>query len=121
MHELKNWTAMEKGICYLGELAMVEMLYEPTLISNDPYQEHNPEQVRRTSCVPWKFTRTALEKYTRTLAGMYEREQRRSLLFELIITLHNFGLGVTRLPLFFPSGKGMEVVPLISSPCTHPA
>ena len=61
MTEKRKWTDMEKGIRYLREHAVVEMLYSPTVIPDEPDQEHDPENVR---CAPhmWRiFTKTAPE------------------------------------------------------------
>lgn len=37
IYEVNKWTTIEKGIHYLKELAMVEMLYDPTFILDDPH------------------------------------------------------------------------------------
>lgn len=37
IYEVNKWTTIEKGIHYLKELAMVEMLYDPTFIPDDPH------------------------------------------------------------------------------------
>ena len=90
MPEKKKWTATKKGSHYFREWAMVEMLHDTTFIPDNPNQEHGPERVRYIPNMWRKFTRTAPEKYAGTLEGMYSREQRQSLLFELIIRLHDF-------------------------------
>lgn len=51
MVEIKKWTTMEKGICYLREFSMVEMLHDPMFIPDDPQKEHDPERGRYTLCV----------------------------------------------------------------------
>lgn len=87
MPELKKWTTMEKGIHYLRECTVVEMLYDPMFVPDDPHIKHDRERVRCTSSMWQRFTRTVQENHTSTLTGMYEREQRRPLFFELIIAL----------------------------------
>ena len=48
---IKKWTTMEKGIHYLRQFSVVEILRDPTFIPDDPHQEHDPERVRCTLCV----------------------------------------------------------------------
>jgi len=43
MPEKRKWIDMEKGIRYMREYAVVEMLRSPTLIPNEPDQEYDPE------------------------------------------------------------------------------
>jgi len=71
---------------------MVEMLYDPMNVLNNPHQDWDPKRVRSMSSIWWKLTRTAPEKYTGTLAATIKRyeEQQRPLVFELIIMLQNF-------------------------------
>jgi len=69
------------------------MLYDPMFVPNNPCEDCDPERVQRTSNLWQKLIRTAPEKYTSALAATYERyeeQHRRSLFFELIITLQNF-------------------------------
>lgn len=94
MPEVKKWTAMEKGIHYMRECTMVEMLHDCTFIP-DPNQEHDLERVRCTPSLWHMFTRTAPERYASTLAAMYGRGERRSLLNELISRLHDFKVHLT--------------------------
>jgi len=90
--EMKKWNTIEKGIQYLTEIAVVEMLYYPVFVPNDPRQDHDPERVRGTPDIWQKFTRTAPERYTGTLAAMLDRyeDQQRPPVFELILMLQNF-------------------------------
>jgi len=84
---------MEKDNQYLREIAIVEMLYDPMFVPDNPCQDCDPEKVRSMLSIWQKFTRTAPEKYTGTLAAMfgrYEEQQRRPLVYELIIMLQNF-------------------------------
>lgn len=78
MPEIKKWTDMEKGIRYLRECAVTEMLHN--CASNPDYQnqEHDPERVRLTPNMWRTFTRTAPEKYAGTLPAMNGRGERRS-------------------------------------------
>lgn len=78
MPEIKKWTDMEKGIRYLQEFAKVEMLHDSMFIPGDPHQEHDPERVRCTPNMWQRFTRTALEKHSGTLAGIYDRAKKTS-------------------------------------------
>ena len=97
MPEKKKWIDMEKGIRYLREYAVVEMLRSPTFISDKSVKEHNPERVR---CTPnmWRiFTKTAPERYASTFAAMYGRGERRPLINELINKLQDFELHLTPL------------------------
>ena len=48
MPEKRKWIDMEKGIRYLREHTMVEMLHSPTFIPDEHDQEHDPERVRYT-------------------------------------------------------------------------
>jgi len=48
MPEKRKWTDMEKGICYLREYTVVEMLHSLTFIPDEADQEHDPERVRGT-------------------------------------------------------------------------
>jgi len=43
MPEIKKWTTMEKGILYLKECTMVEMLQSSTFIPDDPNQKLDPD------------------------------------------------------------------------------
>ena len=38
---MKTWDTIEKGIQYLREIAMVEMLYDPNFAPNDSLQNHD--------------------------------------------------------------------------------
>jgi len=97
MPEKKKWTDMKKGICYLREYAVVEMLHSPTFIPDEPDQEHDPERVRCTPNMWCIFTKTAPERYASTFAAMYGRGERRPLINELINTLQDFELHLTSL------------------------
>ena len=83
---------MEKDNQYLREIAIVEMLYDPMFVPDNPCQDCDPEKVRSMLSIWQKFTRTAPERYTGTLAAMLDRyeDQQRPPVFELIITLQNF-------------------------------
>lgn len=70
---MREWNTVEKGIQYLRETAMVETLYVPTFIRNDPCQGHDPEKVKSTPDIWQKLTRTALEKYASTLVVTFDR------------------------------------------------
>ena len=59
---MKKWDTIEKGIQYLREIAVVEMLYDPNFVPNNPCQEHDPERVRMTPGIWWKLRRTASER-----------------------------------------------------------
>ena len=48
MPEKKKWADIEKGVRYLREYAVVEMLHSPDFIPDEPDQEHDPERVRCT-------------------------------------------------------------------------
>lgn len=90
---MKTWDTIEKGIQYLREITLVEMLYESNFAPNDPHQNHDPEGVRTTPDIRQKLTRAAPERYTPTLVATfhtYKDQQRRPLVFELILTLHNY-------------------------------
>jgi len=80
---VKMWDTIEKGIQYLREIAMVEMLYDPSFAPNDPRQNHDPERVRTTSDIQQKLTRAAPERYTPTLVATFHRykDQQRKPLF----------------------------------------
>ena len=72
---------------------MVEMLCDPNFAPNDPRQNHDPERVRTTPDIWQKLTRAAPERYTPTLVATFDRyedQQRRPLVFELILTLQNY-------------------------------
>ena len=89
----KMWDTVEQGIQYLREMALVEMLYGPNFAPNDPHQNHDPERVRTTPEIWKKLTRTAPDRYASTLMATfhrYEDQQRRPLVFELILTLQNY-------------------------------
>ena len=45
---MKKWDTIEKGMQYLREIAVVEMLYDPNFAPSDPCQNHDPERVRTT-------------------------------------------------------------------------
>ena len=95
MPEKRKWTDMEKGICYLRECAVVEMIYSPDFIPDEPDQEHDPERVRCTPNMWRTFTKTAPERYASTFAAMYGRRERRPLINELIYILADFELHLT--------------------------
>ena len=72
---------------------MVEMLYDSNFASNDPFQNHDPERVKTTPDIQQKITRAAQDRYAPTLVGTfhrYEDQQRRPLVFKLILTLQNY-------------------------------
>ncbi|XP_021236236.1 uncharacterized protein LOC110389699 [Numida meleagris] len=100
MPEAKKWTTMEKGIQYLRECAVVEMLHDPGFIPDDPNQEHDPERIRCTPDMWHPFTRTAPEKYAGTLSAMYGRGERRPPMGELISRLHDFEIHLTPLQVY---------------------
>lgn len=90
---MKTWDTIEKGIQYLREIALVEMLYDSNFAPNDPRQNHDPERVRTTPDIWQKLTRAAPDRYAPTLVATfhrYEDQQRRPLVFELILTLQNY-------------------------------
>ena len=90
---MKTWDTIEKGIQYLREIALVEMLYDSSFDPNDPFQNHGPERVRTTPDIWQKLTRAAADRYAPTLVATfhrYEDQQRRPLVFELILTLQNY-------------------------------
>ena len=90
---MKTWNTIEKGIQYLREIALVEMLYESNFAPNDPHQNHDPERVRATPEIWQKLTRAAPDRYAPILVATfhrYEDQQRRPLVFELILTLQNY-------------------------------
>jgi len=41
---MRKWNTVEKGIQYLRETAVVEMLYDPTFVPNNPCQDRDPER-----------------------------------------------------------------------------
>jgi len=89
---LRSWNTVEKGIQYLRETAVVEMLYDPTFVSNNPHQDHDPERVMSTPEIWQKLTGTAPERYAVSLVAMidrYENLNRTPPVFELILTLQN--------------------------------
>ena len=92
MPEERKWTDMEKGISYLRECAMVEMIYSPDFIPDEPDQEHDPERVRCTPNMWRTFTKTAPERYASTFAAMYGRGERRPLMDGLVNRHQDFEL-----------------------------
>jgi len=92
--EMREWNSVEKGVQYLRESgAVVEVLYDPIFVPNDPRQDHNTERVKSTSDIWWKLTRTTLERYGGTLVitfNRYEDLKRRPPVFGLLLTLQNF-------------------------------
>jgi len=87
---MKKWDTIERGIQYLREITMVEMLYDPNFVPNDPRQNHDPEGVRTTPDIRQKLTRVAPERYAPTLLATFHRykdQQRGPLVFKLILTL----------------------------------
>ncbi|XP_021239577.1 uncharacterized protein LOC110391946 [Numida meleagris] len=90
--EMRKWHTAEKGIQYLREMAVVEMLYDPRFVPNNPCQDHDPERLRCSPDLWRKLTRTAAETYAGALAATFERyegRQRRPPVFELMLTLQN--------------------------------
>jgi len=59
---MKKWDTAEKGIQYLRDIAVVEMVYDPNFAPNDPRQGHDLERVRTTRDIWQKLTRTAPER-----------------------------------------------------------
>lgn len=87
---LRTWNTVEKGIQYLRGTAVVEMLFDPTFVPNDPHQDHEIEV--STPKIWQKLTRTAPERYVVSLVAMIDRykdRNRTSPIFELILTLQN--------------------------------
>ena len=97
MLEKRKLTDMEKGIHYLREHTLVEMLHSPTFIPDEPDQEHDPERVRCTRNMWRIFTKTTPKKYASTFAARYGRGERRPLINELINKLQDFELHLTPL------------------------
>ncbi|XP_048786416.1 uncharacterized protein LOC125686467 [Lagopus muta] len=90
---MKKWDTVEKGIQYLREIVMVEMLYEPDFVPNHPHQDRDPEKVRATPEIWQKLMTTAPDKYAATLTSAcdrYQEQQRTPLVYELIVTLQNY-------------------------------
>lgn len=54
---MKKWTTIEKGIQYLREIAVVEMLYDPMFVPNNLHQDCDPEGVTSMSEIHKKSTR----------------------------------------------------------------
>ena len=73
MSEKRKWTDTEKGIHYLREHAVVEMLHSPTFIPDEPNQKHDTERVRCTPNMWHIFTQTAPQRYASTFAEVYGR------------------------------------------------
>jgi len=92
MPEKKKWTDTEKGIHYLREYAVVEMLQSPIFIPDEPDQGHDPERVRHTPNLWRIFTKTAPGRYASTFAAIYGRGERRPLINEVINKLQDFEL-----------------------------
>ena len=88
---------MEKGIHYLREYTVVEMLHSPTLLPDEPDQEHDPERVRYTPNMWHMFTKTAPERYAITFAAMYGRGEGRPFINELNNKIQDFELHLTSL------------------------
>ena len=59
---MKMRDIIEKGIQYLREIALVEMLYDPNFAPNDPRQNHDPERVRTTPEIWQKLTKSSTRK-----------------------------------------------------------
>ncbi|XP_052549334.1 uncharacterized protein LOC128085658 [Tympanuchus pallidicinctus] len=90
---MKKWDTVEKGIQYLREIGVVEMLYDPDFVPNDPHQNRDPERVRTTPEIWQKIVTTAPDKYASTLMSACDRfneQQRTPLVYELIVTLQNY-------------------------------
>ncbi|XP_046761077.1 uncharacterized protein LOC121108186 [Gallus gallus] len=110
MPEKRKWNDMEKGFCYLREHAVVEMLHSPTVIPDEPDQEHDHENV---SCTPhmWRiFTKTAPESYASTFAAMYDRGGERPFINELVNKLQDFELHL--IPLRQPESFNISAIRL---------
>ncbi|XP_048786387.1 uncharacterized protein LOC125686447 [Lagopus muta] len=90
---MKKWDTVEKGIQYLREIGVVEMLYDPNFVPNQPHQNRDPERVRTTPEIWQKIVTTAPDKYAATLTSAcdrYQEQQRTPLVYELILTLQNY-------------------------------
>ncbi|XP_052520751.1 uncharacterized protein LOC128071766 [Tympanuchus pallidicinctus] len=90
---MKKWVTVEKGIQYLREIGMVEMLYDPDFVPNHPCQDHDPEKVRTTPEIWQKIVTAAPDKYAATLTSAcnrYKEQQRTLLVYELFLTLQNY-------------------------------
>ncbi|XP_048786349.1 uncharacterized protein LOC125686424 [Lagopus muta] len=90
---MKKWDTVEKGIQYLREIGVVEMLYDPDFVPNHPQQNRDPERVRTTPEIWQKIVTTAPDKYAATLTSAcdrYQEQQRTPLIYELIVTLQNY-------------------------------
>ena len=70
---MKTWDTIEKGIQYLREIALVEMLYDSNFAPNDPRQNHDPERVRTTPDIWQKLTRAAPDRYAPTLVATFQK------------------------------------------------
>ena len=70
---MKKWDTVEKGIQYLREIGVVEMLYDPNFVPNHPHQDNYPEKVRTTPEVWQKLVTTAPDKYAATLMSACDR------------------------------------------------
>ena len=90
---MKRWDTVEKGIQYLREMAVVEMLFDPNFVPNHPRQERDPERVRTTPEIWQRLITTAPDRYAGTLLSAndrYREQERIPLVFELILTLQNY-------------------------------
>ena len=89
---------------------MVEVLHSPTFTTDEPDQEHHPENVR---CTPhtWRiFTKTAPERYASTSAAMYGRRGERPFINELMNQLQDFELHL--IPLRQPASSNVSAIRL---------
>ena len=94
----------------MREHAVVEVLHSPTFTTDEPDQEHHPENVR---CTPhtWRiFTKTAPERYASTSAAMYGRRGERPFINELMNQLQDFELHL--IPLRQPASSNVSAIRL---------
>ena len=92
---------------------MVEVLHSPTFTTDEPDQEHHPENIR---CTPhtWRiFTKTAPERYASTSAAMYGRRGERPFINELMNQLQDFELHL--IPLRQPASSNASAIRLATN------
>ena len=97
----------------MREHAVVEVLHSPTFTTDEPDQEHHPENVR---CTPhtWRiFTKTAPERYASTSAAMYGRRGERPFINELMNQLQDFELHL--IPLRQPASSNASAIRLATN------
>jgi len=76
-----KWTTMERGIQYFRELAVLEVIYDDL---NNEQLSKDPDEVKSTRPMWWKFVQSKSSSYVSSLAVMTWKDSKEQTVDELV-------------------------------------